>query len=251
MEYIQVSPNALKAPKNLRCLLLGSSEAGKSFFIGKLIRNKDTIFQKPGYAKFIFCSPNLGGEYSSPEDLQYQTRLQSWAHPSEICFLDHMISYNALMEHKESTHGRILLIIDDFSREVLSDNLTYDLFTKLSTHKGLDSVVSIHLGVSSKSPGRWYPVICDNSNFITIFNNIANRNGISSMSNRIFPRGKNFLQRCLNEATNICGTHAYIVVDADLKNPLNNRYGVRTNIFNEQGLPLLLFKNPKVYYGTH
>ena len=119
MEYIEVSPDALKTPSHLRCLLLGASEAGKSTLIGSMIRNKDSIFPKPGYAKFIFCSPNVGDEsMRSQEDQQYQEYLRSWAHPSDIIFLDHIISYEDLMEQCESTQGRICLIIDDFSREI-------------------------------------------------------------------------------------------------------------------------------------
>ena len=63
----------------------------------------------------------------------------------------------------------------------------------------------------------------------------------------IFPYGRNFLQRCLNEATEICGTHAYICVDANLRNELNVKYGVRTNIFGENDNPMFVCRNPKAY----
>ena len=86
---------------------------------------------------------------------------------------------------------------------------------------------------------------------MVFFRNIANRASIGEISKRIFPYGKNFLQRCLNEATRICGVYAYVAVDASLHNTLNNRFGVRTNIFQENNLPMLLFKNPDVYYGVH
>ena len=74
MEIVQLSPNVAKVPKNFRCLLIGASEAGKSTWIGSLIKNKDTVFPAPGYAKFIYCLPNLGreGSYISARDLEYQ-----------------------------------------------------------------------------------------------------------------------------------------------------------------------------------
>ena len=62
---------------------------------------------------------------------------------------------------------------------------------------------------------------------------------------------QNHLQRCLNEATDICGMHAYICVDASLKNPLNPKFGVRTNIFEENNDPVFLCKNPKGYDRKH
>ena len=85
MEIVQLSPNVAKVPKNFRCLLIGASEAGKSTWIGKLIRNKDAILQPPGYAKFIYCSPNVGeSTLTSPRDLEYQKCLKEWAKPSEV-----------------------------------------------------------------------------------------------------------------------------------------------------------------------
>ena len=253
MEIIQLSPNVAKVPKNFRCLLIGASEAGKSTWIGKLIRNKSKVFQPPGYAKFIYCSPNLGeSNLTSPRDLEYKKCLKEWAEPSEIIFLDHIITEEELFEEAEVTSGRILLIVDDFSHELFSTNLVYKLFTRLSSHgAGIDTCVSIHQGVTSKSPGKWQSLIFDNSNFFVIFPIISNRAAIGELSKKIFPYGKNFLQRCLNEATNICGSYVHIFIDASLKNPLNNKFGVRSNIFEENGLPMLMMKNPSVYYGVH
>ena len=252
MEEIQLSPNALKVAKNFRCLLIGASEAGKSTWISNLIRHQQKIFQNPGYTKFIFCSPNLGGGIdASHGDRQYQERLQEWAQPADIQFLDHIISETELFEQAEATPGRLLLIIDDFSQEIFSTDLVYALFTRLSSHRAIDTCISLHQGVASKSPGRWYSLIFQNCNYLVLFRNIANRASIGEISKRIFPYGKNDLQRCLNEATTICGPYAYITVDASLQNELNNRFGVRTNIFEENNLPTLLFKNPSVYYGVH
>ena len=59
METVDLSTNAFKLPRNLRCLCIGPSESGKSTWISNLIKNKDKLFHSPGYAKFIFCSPNI------------------------------------------------------------------------------------------------------------------------------------------------------------------------------------------------
>ena len=253
MEIVQLSPNVSKVPKNFRCLLIGASEADKSTWIGKLIRNKATVFQAPGYTKFIYCSPNMGvSSLTSPRDLEYQRCLREWAEPSEIIFLNHIITEEELFEEAETANGRILLIVDDFSQELFATNLVYKLFTRLSSHgTGIDTCVSIHQRMGAKTPGKWYSLIFDNSNFFVIFPTIANRAALGELSKKIFPYGKNFIQRCLNEATNICGSYAHVFVDADLRNPLNNKFGVRSNIFEENGLPMLMMKSPSVYYGTH
>ena len=249
MEIAQLSPNVAKVPKNLRCLLIGASEAGKLTWIASLIKNKATIFHQPGYSKFIYCSPNFGkSALNSAGDLSYQNKLKEWAQPVEIIFVDHILTEEELFEEADATSGRILLIVDDFSQEMFSTSLVYRLFTRLSSHNGIDTCISLHQGAASKAFGKWYTLVQQNSNFLVLFRNIANRAAIGKISQQIFPRSKNFLQRCLDEVTNICGTYSYIFVDADLKNPLNIKFGVRANIFEENNLPMLMMKNPPTYH---
>ena len=251
MEVADLSPDVAKVPKNFRALLFGASEAGKSHWIGSLIRNKDKVFPAPGYAKFIYCSPNLGeSALSSNRDLEYQKNLREWAAPSEIIFLNNIITEEELFEQAEAANGPTLLIIDDYSQELFATDLVYKLFTRLSSHgTGISTVVSVHQTLGSKTPGKWNSLIFSNSNFFVIFRNIANKAAIGELSKRIFPYGKNFIQRALNEAVNICGNYAYVFVDASLRNSLNNKFGIRSNIFEENGLPMLMMKSPTVYHG--
>ena len=151
------------------------------------------------------------------------------------------------MTEADSTLGRRLLILDDFSQEFFSSELTYKLFTRLSSHGSIDSCISVHLGMKSSKSGKWTNLIFSNCNFLVLFRNIANRAAIGRFSSDIFPYGQNHLQSCLNEATEISGTHAYVCVDADLRIPLNTRFGIRTNIFEENDDPVFLCKNPKAY----
>ena len=74
MEVIELPSSALKCPKNLRCLCIGASESGKSTWIASLIKNKDKVFQSPGYAKFLFCSPNIEADASlnATRDIRYK-----------------------------------------------------------------------------------------------------------------------------------------------------------------------------------
>ena len=252
MEVADLSPDVAKVPKNFRALLFGASEAGKSHWIGSLIRNKDKVFPAPGYAKFIYCSPNLGeSALSSNRDLEYQKNLREWAAPSEIIFLNNIITEEELFEQAEAANGPTLLIIDDYSQELFATDLVYKLFTRLSSHgTGISTVVSVHQTLGSKTPGKWNSLIFSNSNFFVIFRNIANKAAIGELSKRIFPYGKNFIQRALNEAVNICGNYAYVFVDASLRNSLNNKFGIRINIFEENGLPMLMMKSPTVYHGS-
>ena len=248
VEEVRLPSFVVQAPLPLRALLVGNSGSGKSTFISQLIRNKDTVFPKPGYAKFIYCSPNLSGDYVSEEDSSFQQNLRQLANPTEIVFEDHVLTTEELFQHAESTAGRILLFFDDFSQQVFSTNLIFELFTRLSSHQRIDSCITLHLGLSTgKAAGKWHNLVFSNCNFLVIFQNIADRQAVSTMSKRIFPFGRNHLQRCLAQATKILGSYGHIIIDSNLKNSLNTRFGVKSNLFQTGGLPMLLFKNPHDY----
>ena len=155
-------------------------------------------------------------EASSARDRSCQQRLEELAQPAEILFFDHIVTENELFEQADATDGQLLLIIDDFSQEIFSSPITYSLFTKMSSHNRIHSCISLRMGTSSAKPGKWHSLVMQNYNFLVIFGNIANRAAIGEMSQRIFPYSKNFLQRCLEEATRIMGDYAYIFVDAKL-----------------------------------
>ena len=253
MEILQLPPDALKTPPNIRSLLIGCSSCGKSSFIAEIIKHKDTVFPHPGYAKFIYCSPNLNSDdFVTPEDAAFQERLESYAAPSQIVFMDHILTYDELTEQAQSTEGRIMLFVDDYSQEAFDNPIMYQLFTRLSSHKRTDTMISLHVGAgASKTAGKWFSLVKQNCNFLVIFRNLANRASIDHLSQSIFPRGENFLQRCLDATTKILGCYAYIVVDANIANPLNQDYGVRGNIFENNDIPMLLYKTPRMYSKKH
>ena len=114
----------LKFPNILDACLLVLVKQVNQHGLDLQIRNKATVFQSPGYRKFIYCSPNFGeSSLISSRDLEYQKCLREWAEPSEIIFLDHIVTEEELFEEAEAANGRILLIVDDFSQELFSTNL--------------------------------------------------------------------------------------------------------------------------------
>ena len=247
MNKLELPTSSVKLPKNLRCLVIGASESGKSTFLANLIKHKDMVFPEP-YAKFLFCSPHFDSSYAGIRDQNYQKNLEEWAKPSEIVFYNHIITKEELLEEAGATHpGRLLLLIDDFSQEITNHPLVYDLFSKFASHKSISSCISLHMGLKSRN-GNLASLLSQNSNFIVIFRNISNRAAIGEISKTIFPYCKNFLQRALDEITKTCGQFSYIYKDADLKNPLNNKYEIRSNIFRENNLSILLCKNPQAYH---
>ena len=178
--------------------------------------------------------------------MTYQKSLEEWAKPAQIVFYNHIITKDELLEESNSTlPGRILLIVDDFSEQITNDPLVYELFSKFASHQSIHTCISLHQGLKSKkSHGNFASLIQQNCTYVVIFRNIMSRASLGEMSKVMFPYCSNFLQRCLNEVTNVCGPHAYICKDANLKNPLNFKYEILTNIFKENDLPIMLCKNP-------
>ena len=162
--------------------------------------------------------------------------------------MDHIITYEELQDHAQSIEGRLMVFIDDFSVEAFDNPLMYQLYARLSSHKKCDSMISIPVGTgTSKTARKWFSLVKQNSNYLVTFRNLSNRASIGHLSQTIFPKGGNFLQRCLDASNNILGCYAFIVVDANLCNSLNQEFGVRVNIFENNGLPIILFKNPRMY----
>ena len=217
MEKLELPTSAVKLPTNLKALLIGCSESGKSTFLANLIKHKDSVFPEP-YAKFLFCFPHFDSSYAATRDLTYQKTLEEWAKPSQIIFYNHIIKKEELLEEADATlPGKILLIVDDFSEQITNDPLVYDLFSKYSSHRSINTIISLHQGIKSKkSHGTFASLVQQNCNFVVIFRNIANRAAIGEMSKIIFPYCRNFLQRCLKEVTTVCGQHSYICKDANL-----------------------------------
>ena len=164
-------------------------------------------------------------------------------------FFHYIPSLEELKEIAETTPLRICIYIDDFSLEAFSNDLVYQLFCKMSTHNGIDAVVSVHSASNGKNQGKWYQAVFEKCNFLVLFRSLSNRSSVGEQSKKIFPYCNNFLQRVLNKVSEICGNYSYIVVDGNLANGMNNRCSVKSNIFCENGLPVLYFKNPSLFYS--
>ena len=249
MEVVELSNSATMVPRNLRCLLQGASESGKSSFILKLLKNKGSMFPVC-YSKFIYCSPHIGSNgYSSNRDLEYRKLLEEYCAPAEILFFNYILTEEELLQISESVDGPVLFICDDFALQLFQSDLIYQLYTQMSSHCRVNSIVSLHQGISGKTSGKWYQAVSQNSNYIVVFRNLANRSCLGELSKRIFPYADNYLSRALTRAVEVLGPYGYIVIDASLTNELNSKFGVRSNVFLEQNLPLLLFKLLKIYYS--
>ena len=107
MEVVELSNSSTMVPRNLRCLLQGASESGKSSFILKLLKNKESMFPVE-YAKFIYCSPHLGSNgFSSSRDLEYRKLLEEYCAPTEILFFNYILTEEELLQISEEVEGPV------------------------------------------------------------------------------------------------------------------------------------------------
>ena len=259
MQEIQLHPQDLCLPRCCRCLLFGSSMSGKTEFMRQLIKNRADVFAQP-YSRFVFCSPNLDSDLSSPTDEAFKQNLIELASPQEIVFYNHVITLPELEEESRQGSEKTLVFLDDFSQQIMGQDVTCELFLRLSSHCNVDTVCALHSGINSKS-GKNYGMITNSANVVVLFRSLADRANIGNMSKEMFPYASNFLEKCINMSTDLLGNYANIVIMANLDNDLNKTFMVKANLF---GSPLLgdslsgdeiygdnhiLFKNP-AYYAT-
>ena len=119
-----------------------------------LVKTAKENFPKP-YEQYVFCSPNCG-LVSDTRHQDYLQDMERSAHPTPVVFLDHLPTLEEVME--KSSGKRTLLFLDDFSTLLWSSTTVCDLFTRLSSHGCIDTVMSCHQGNCSKL-GHLYSMI--------------------------------------------------------------------------------------------
>ena len=179
----------------------------------------------------------------SPGDAAFRQSLIDLAQPQEIIFYDHIITLTELNQESNNGELHILIVVDDYSESVFSQDVTVKLFIKLSSHANTDIVVATHSGLKSSS-GKHFSIVWNSTNVIVLFRSLADRASIGFLSQRMFPKSDNHLGKCLAMSTQLLGNYSHIIIFCNLDNDLNKTYEVRANIFEDA---YILFKNPNHY----
>ena len=215
--------------------------------LGQFYVAQAKVFSHP-YSKFVYCSPHLSADGNeedemSPGDAAFHQSLIDLAQPQEIIFYDHIITLTELNQESNNGELHILIVVDDYSESVFSQDLTVKLFIKLSSHANTDIVVATHSGLKSSS-GKHFSIVWNSANVIVLFRSLADRASIGFLSQRMFPKSDNHLGKCLAMSTQLLGNYSHIIIFCNLDNDLNKTYEVRANIFEDA---YILFKNPNHY----
>ena len=96
------------------------------------------------------------------------------ANPAEMVFYNHVITEEELGEESDQGRQRLLVFIDDFSDQFFPQKVTTQLFTRLSSHQQIDTVIALHHGITSKQAGgKNAAVIWNSANVIVLFRSLA------------------------------------------------------------------------------
>ena len=162
-ETISTHENDLKIPEALRGLFLGPSRwkknpswfefwsclrinftnfrAGKTSFILKCLQQKRF---STTYGIILFASPNFKDSFTT-DDSSFREKVRQCAHPIPVKFMNHIPEINELFDilsKLPEEKKAILTILDDFNYQCFSSSVVHDIFTRLSSHSGIDIIVT-------------------------------------------------------------------------------------------------------------
>jgi len=213
------------------CIVSGPTQSGKTEWVLRLIENHKSMIE-PSIQHIIFC-------YA-----EYQPKFEYLAKTiSVVKFTLHQGTPSREMIDGLSSAERKLLILDDLMEDAQQDDFIVELFTRGSHHRN-PSILLITQNLFTK--GRHQRTISLNANYLVIMKNPRDRSQITYLARQIFPGKWRQIQDAYDAAT--ARAHGYLFID--LTQNMDDRFRLRTNIFDEkrQGGKCVIFV-PKVGGG--
>lgn len=216
---------ALKTPFTL--LAVGSSGAGKTTFIERLIQNANHVMDRPLSENEIFYfynSPSFEG-FGNLENVKYVQGLptKEWVETN--------LGFGGGRRREKVP----LIVIDDFGSSLTMD--TADLFTVTSHHSDINVICVVHSLFNTKNPA--YKVLNDNCKYLVLFKNPRNQGSVvSHLAKQMDPHQNKRFVSIFKEATE--RPFSYLFIDLHQTTP--EKYRLRSNVLNEDGLPITVFE---------
>ena len=242
-ETLQLENDALKFPPQLRCLLIGPSQSGKTTFIKSVIRYRQYLFVKSPDL-ILYVSPNLGETYLSHE-AEFINEMKQLAGETPIHFLGKLPSVEELMSYVHRPNFKVLYIIDDYHQAMFDDDNIAQCFIRLSSHNGIDVIATAH---SAFSNGKFYSLIFRNSNCIILYRCLSDKSTDQLLARKCFPGRPTFIREAFDQVMSHCGPHTPLVFQFNIGNLLNHRFPIKSRILpysDRQGRLRLL----PIYFG--
>ena len=196
-------------------LLSGPTTSGKSFFISKFLKFRDTLVDVE-FEKIVV--------YYTEFQENYKTMGPGYI---EFC--------KGLPEDDDDDDtdyagGARLFVLDDLMIEGSSSQIVSNLFTRGSHHRNL-SVIFITQNLFHQ--GKVSRAISLNSSYIILMKNPRDKAQIMYLARQIYPENPKFFQDAYADATK--EAYGYLLIDLKQNTPETCR--LRTNIFPDNGFP--------------
>jgi hypothetical protein len=189
--------------------IVGPTQAGKSHFVIKLLRNVSHYISPPP-TKIYWAF----GERNEKQMQQIQENS-----PLPIHFIEGLPNIEEFTSDENN-----LLILDDLMSAASKSISISDLFTRASHHRNMSVILILqnlyHQGKSMRD-------ISLNAKYTILFKNPRDKGQIHHLGRQIFPQHPNFLIDAYDQATE--RPHGYLILDFDQLTPEEQR--VITGIF--------------------
>lgn len=214
MSVVTESLTQFALPKNI--LVVGSTQAGKSYFVNKLLTQYKEMFT-PAVNKIIYCYTVWQDKF---DDL-------------ETCLGD-MIEFRTdiptkeeLMEIWKKTRGETILVLDDKMGN-LSDNATgkavVEIVCVLCHHCHISCIITLQNMYHASKAVREIGL---NSQYICLFKNNRSVQQVKTLASQTMPTQIPFFMASYDLAT--AENYGYLIVD--LTANVDKQYKLKTRIF--------------------
>jgi hypothetical protein len=202
-----------------RMLVCGSTGAGKSTFILKMVQLRDKMFDHQ-FSSIVYSYP----ENISPDHNSFIDELKSVFEDLETC--PGLPDFNELGFH----HGQKLVILDDQILKIVNNADLFHAITVASNHLNISIIItSQNLFVQ----GKYSKTLLRNMSDKVMFRDKGDGQWLSTFSKQMFPNHPQFLTNVMDFVTAnfISPYEHYIVIDNNPKSHVDNSMLVRTHIF--------------------
>lgn len=215
IKEINMTDLRLRCP--LTMLVVAPSQSGKTVWVSKLLKHRDTMFDKPLGKIFFFIREMQPLYQEMKEEIP------------DIEFLKGYPNYK-FMETECTKHENPMILVDD--NQCQTDRDTVEMFTVGSTRFSTNIVLLWQTLFDSKNP-HCRPVSL-NTRYFCLLRNPRDKLSISILAKQAYPRRHAFLCDAFEKAT--LKPYSYMFLDLTQQSP--DAIRVRENIFGEDDQPV-------------
>lgn len=211
----------LKTPFTM--LAVGSSGAGKTTFIERLISQAHSAMDRPLSEVYYFYNSPTFDNLGRLDNVTYIQGMptKDWVETN-------------LPPPDERRKKVPLVVIDDFGNSMNMD--TASLFTVTSHHSDINIICVVHTLFNSKNPA--YKIMNDNCKYLVIFKQPRNLFIASLLAKQMDPQKNRRFVAIFKEATE--RPFSYLLIDLHQTTP--EKYRLRSNVLFENENPMVIYE---------